>query len=85
MIDKQLLEILVCPESRASLALADEPLLAKVNRAIAAGQVTTTGGRPLSQPLRGGLVREDREVLYPIVDDIPMLLVDEGIPLDGIA
>jgi uncharacterized protein YbaR (Trm112 family) len=31
--------------------------------------------------LAGGLVREDRQWLYPIVDDIPVMLVDEAISL----
>ena len=32
-----------------------------------------------------GLVREDGLLLYPIRDDIPIMLIDEAIPLDGIA
>ena len=30
-----------------------------------------------------GLVREDRTILYPVRDDIPIMLVDESIPLDS--
>jgi len=84
MIDKQLLEILVCPENRTSLALADDELLARLNRAIAAGEIKNRGGQPLQQQIEGGLVREDRTLLYPIVDNIPVLLIDEAVPLDQI-
>jgi uncharacterized protein YbaR (Trm112 family) len=35
----------------------------------------------LETPLDGGLVRADGQVLYPIIDRIPVLLVDEGILL----
>ncbi|HUT12656.1 MAG TPA: hypothetical protein VMY42_19325 [Thermoguttaceae bacterium] len=84
MIDKQLLEILVCPENRTSLSLAEDELLARLNRAIAAGKIKNRGGQPLQQQLGGGLVREDGTLLYPIVDNIPVLLIDEAVPLDQI-
>ena len=84
MINKELLEILVCPQDRTPLALADEPLLARVNQAIAAGRVKNQGGEPIQDPLQGGLVCQDKTLLYPILDGIPVLLVDEAIPLDRI-
>jgi uncharacterized protein YbaR (Trm112 family) len=85
MISKQLLDILVCPDNRTPLSIADEALLAQVNRAIAEGRLRNRGGQAVLKPLAGGLVRHDRAVLYPIIDDIPVLLVDEGIPLDQLA
>jgi len=81
MIDKQLQAIFRCPKDHAPLDLADGPLLAAVNRAIAGGRVTNSGGQSVKTPLEGGLVRRDRKILYPVVDDIPVLLVEEGIPL----
>ncbi|MHB1037592.1 MAG: Trm112 family protein [Pirellulales bacterium] len=84
MLSKDLLETLVCPESRTPLRLADEGLLAKLNQAVAAGRLKTRGGRPVAEPLAAGLVRADRTLFYPIVDDIPVMLVDEAIPLDQV-
>lgn len=81
MIDKDLLAILACPDTRQPLAEADEALLARVNTAIAAGSLRNVGGAPVTGELAGGLVREDRRVLYPIRDGIPVLLIDEGIAL----
>ena len=81
MIDKELLDVLVCPKDQVPLALADEALLARVNEAIAAGQIENLGGRTVEEPLQGGLVRKDKILLYPIVDEIPVLLTDEAIPL----
>jgi len=81
MIDREFLEILVCPETHAPLHSADDELLARLNEAVRAGKVTNRGGRPVDEPLGGGLVRDDGTLLYPIVDDIPVLLVDEAIPL----
>jgi uncharacterized protein YbaR (Trm112 family) len=84
VIDKELLAILVCPDTRRPLRLADDQLLDRLNEAIAAGRVSNRGGQPVGQPLAAGLVREDGGVVYPIVDEIPVLLVDEAIPLDQI-
>lgn len=80
-IDPDLLEILACPETHQPLALADEALVARVNAAIGAGGVANAGGAAVSDPIEGGLVREDGAILYPIRDRIPVLLVDEGIPV----
>jgi len=82
VIDKELLKILVCPDSRRPLRLADDRLLGRLNDAIAAGRVSNRGGQPVRQPLAAGLVREDGGVVYPVIDEIPVLLVDEAIPLD---
>lgn len=84
MISDELLAILVCPENRTSLALADEALLRALNDAIAGGRLKNKAGDTVSEKLVGALVRHDRSVAYPIVDRIPILLVDAGIPLEQI-
>lgn len=84
MIDKDLLEILACPETHQPLREADEALVAAVNAKIEAG-LENVGKNAVEGKIDGGLVREDGQVLYPIRDDIPVLLIDEGISLDGIS
>jgi len=81
MIDKETLKILVCPQDHSPLLLADHHLTDQLNRAIAAGRIVSQGGRKVTEPVSAALVREDRTVLYPIVDDIPLLIADEAIPL----
>jgi len=84
MIDKETLKILVCPKDHSPLSLADHRLTDRLNRAIAAGRIVNQAGRKVTEPVSAALVREDRTVLYPIIDDIPLLLADEAIPLDQI-
>jgi uncharacterized protein YbaR (Trm112 family) len=81
VIDKDYLQLLACPETRQALEEAPAALLAKLNARIAAGGVKTKGGRALQEPVQAGLVRKDGKALYPIQDRIPILLVDESIPL----
>ena len=81
MIDPKLLDILVCPETKQPLRVADADLLSAVNSAIEAGSVSNRGGAPVNAPLVEALVREDGAFLYPVRDDIPIMLIDESIPL----
>ncbi len=62
--------------------MADESLLAWINKAIAAGAIQNRIGETLETPLSGGLLAETGNLLYPIVDDLPIMLVDEAIPLE---
>lgn len=83
-IDQQLLDILACPETKEPVALADDALIAKLNAAIEAGTLKNRTGEPVTEKIDGGLVRQDQKYVYPIRDDIPIMLIDEGIPLEGI-
>lgn len=81
MIDEQLLEILACPEDKSPVHLAEAELVQRVNAAIAAGHVKNRGGADVSDPIEAGLVRADGKWLYPVRDDIPVMLVEEALPL----
>jgi uncharacterized protein len=83
-IDKDLLAILCCPETKQDVSLADEVLIEKLNDAVSRGQLKNKANKPVTESLDGGLVRSDRKILYPIREDIPVMLIEEGIPLDGI-
>ena len=82
MVDPELLKLLCCPETHQDLTLADSQLLDRLNKEIVSGTLRNRAGRPVSLKLDGGLVRHDGRVLYPIRNDIPVMLVDEGIWLD---
>jgi uncharacterized protein YbaR (Trm112 family) len=81
VIDKDLLQILACPETHQALAEAGADLLKRINDRIAAGQAKNKAGGEVKQALEAGLVRQDGKILYPIRDGIPVLLIDEGIPV----
>lgn len=85
MVHEELLKILVCPEDKTPVAVADEALVAQINAAIEAKTLKNRGGETVESKIDGGLVREDRAYLYPIRDDIPIMLIDEAIPLEQLA
>jgi uncharacterized protein YbaR (Trm112 family) len=81
MLDPDLLKILCCPETHQPIAIADPSLIEKLNQQIAAGQLNNRAGQPITEKIDGGLVREDKKFAYPIRENIPIMLVDEAIPL----
>ena len=82
MVDPELLKILVCPENKTPVALADNDLITKINAAVEKGELRNRAGEKIDEKIDGGLVREDHAFLYPIRDDIPIMLIDEAIPLN---
>ena len=81
MIDKELLAILACPETHQPLAEADAALIERVNAAIGAGDQKSVGGGSVTEAIDGGLLREDGRILYPVREGIPILLIEEGLPV----
>ena len=81
MIDLELVKILCCPETHQPVRFAEPALVETLNRKIIAGGVKNRAGQPVNEKLDGGLVRADARFLYPIRQDIPVMLVDEAIPL----
>lgn len=82
MTNEQLISILCCPETHQSLQWADEALIADLNKKIAEGGLVNRQGDTVQEKLDGGLIREDRKYLYPVRQEIPVLLVDEAIPVE---
>lgn len=83
MVDPELLQILVCPETRQPVRPAEADVLTRLNSAIEAGSVVNQGGQEVREPIEEGLVREDGKVLYPVREEIPIMLIDEAIALDA--
>lgn len=79
MLDSRLLDILRCPDTRQSLVLASAQQLSELNQKIAHGLLRNQAGRTLSMPLEAALVCQDGSRIYPVVDGIPVMLLDESI------
>ena len=78
-MDRKLLDILCCPESRQPLALLDDRELATINHGITGGSIRRTDGSTQSAALTAALITRDRRTIYRIEDGIPVLLVDEAL------
>jgi len=81
LFDSKLLDILCCPETHQRLHIAEAGILSSLNADIAASKVKNRAGQALSAPVAEALVSEDGVRLYPIVDGIPVMLLDESILL----
>jgi len=80
-MDPDLLEILCCPETHQPLRLAEPALIETLNRQITAGALKNRAGQPVTEKLDTALIRADQKFLYPVRNNIPVMLVDEAIAL----
>ncbi|MGQ0553475.1 MAG: Trm112 family protein [Planctomycetota bacterium] len=83
-LDKDLLAILACPETKTPVALADEALVGRVNAAISAGKLRSRDGQAVTRTMEAALLRQDKKVLYPVRGGIPIMLIDESIQVDAL-
>lgn len=81
-MEKYLLDLLLCPETREKLTLAPAHIVERLNAAIDAGTLKNRAGALVRGRLEAALVRADGKFAYGIVDDIPNLILDEAIPLE---
>lgn len=76
-----LLQILACPESKQPLRKATAAELAEINQRIEGRLLVNRIEVTVSEPVDGLLVRQDGAVAYPIRHGIPIMLIEESIPL----
>ena len=66
ILSAELLAILRCPATGQPLTIAPQELIARIAP---------------DNKIKAGLLREDGKVLYPILNGIPMLLIEDGIAI----
>ncbi|HEX5759782.1 MAG TPA: Trm112 family protein [Thermoanaerobaculia bacterium] len=75
-VDPELLEILVCPKSRGELELVELPQ--EVRGALV--EKYREHFRDEEPVVEQGLYCAESGLVYPIVSDIPIMLIDEALP-----
>lgn len=85
MLKPEALAILCCPDDRSALTPASESLVAEINRAIRRGELRNRAGRLIENTFGGALARAGGDLIYPIIDGIPVLVREEAIPVSQLA
>ena len=80
-VDPELLEILVCPKSHGELEVVDLPV--EVCRRLV--EKYHEHFRDEEPVVEQGLLCAESQLVYPVVSDIPIMLVDEALPADVLA
>lgn len=78
-LDKNLLDILVCPVSGSAVELLPGEQLDALNEQIRSGAARYTDGTAVDGPLQAALVTVDGATVYPVNDGIPVMLPTRGI------
>ena len=81
MLSNEVLELLICPESKQSLSQLGDEELSAINEQISKKELKTTAGSEVIHKLEAALIREDKKVVFPIRSEIPVLLFEEAIQL----
>lgn len=83
-ISKDLLDILCCPDTKEDVHLISNEKVEIINKAITAGVIKIRSGKVETHSIDSGLLRADGKYLYPIRDDIPIMLIDEAIDMSTV-
>lgn len=81
-LNKEMLEILCCPVTKSPVKMLSSDKLDILNKLIAAGKVKNTEGNLVEAAVQEALITEDQKTIYRIDDEIPVMLVGSGIPVD---
>ncbi len=79
-VDPELLEILVCPKTKGDLELVSLPQ--EVRERLV--QKYREHFREEEPVVEEGLYSPDSQLVYPIVSDIPIMLIDEALPASAV-
>ena len=80
-MDPNLLNIICCPVTREKLSIATTKQLEFINAEIANSTLKKLDGSIAEKPQSKALINATKTLLYPIEEDIPILLENEAIEL----
>lgn len=83
MIAPDLLAILCCPETKEGLSVLPNEIVERLNQRIGKGEIKNKAGEIVTDLLDGGLLRQDRQIVYAVRDQIPIMLIEEGIVVEA--
>ena len=78
-IDSKLLEILRCPVTKQQVYVMSEEQLTAINDEISLGNVLQADGSTIETSIREGLITENKNRVYRVEKNIPIMLEDESI------
>tara|TARA_Y100000766_G_C18761242_1_gene533523 strand:- start:68 stop:334 length:267 start_codon:yes stop_codon:yes gene_type:complete len=81
-IDPKLLEILCCPVSKQSLNLLSLSEITFLNEQIDKGMVINAENEKITEHLTEGLITANRQRIFRIEKNIPIMLENQCIPTD---
>ncbi len=81
-VSQELLEILVCPETKQPVNPASDEILSRLNERIQSGALRNRGGEAVEGAISEGLLRDDGRILYIVDDGIPVMLIEESIEIE---
>ncbi len=80
-MDGKLAQILVCPETKIPLRMAEPEKLREINFSIEQGSMRNKKGDAVKEGCDAALIREDGKVAYPIRAGIPVMLSEQALVL----
>ena len=83
-MDPNLLNIICCPVTREKLSIVTSKQLELINSEIAKSTLKKLDGSIAEKPKSKALINATKTLLYPIKEDIPILLESEAIEIKGI-
>ena len=83
-MNSNLLSIICCPITREKLSIATPKQLALINAEIANRTLKKLDGSIAEKPQSKALINATKTLLYPIEEDIPILLENKAVNVKGI-
>lgn len=80
-LNRELLNILVCPVTKLPVRLLSASSLDALNQMIREGDVENAAGDRVDSPLSEALITRNGSVVYPVEQGIPVMLEDRSIPV----